>query len=219
MMQLYINTGIMSFLFLLVFGIAELAYIKLNLKVEITRKGVHIASGMLCLSFPDFIQNKWLVLALTVNFFILLTVSIKFDFLKSINKVDRKTYGSFLFPLTIFILYYTYQEVGSLVFYYLPLLIFAVSDPLGALVGKSYPIIKYTLFNQQKSLGGALAFFCSALIICFTYFYWFCILDFKTSIMLISVAVLATLAEGLSFKGTDNITVPLTVVLVLFLML
>jgi dolichol kinase len=214
--ELYINTAIMSGLFLMVFGLAELAYVKFKVKVEFTRKFVHIASGLLCMIFPVFIENKWLVLVLSTNFFILLLISIKFNFLKSINKVERKTYGSFLFPVTIFILYCFYDFTGQLFFYYLPLLIFALSDPMGALVGKKFPIETYTVFGGKKSWGGSLAFFVSALIICWGYFYVFNDFNVYHVILGTLIAFVGTIAEGVSSKGIDNVTVPLVVAFVLF---
>ncbi len=219
MNELYINTAITSLLFLVIFGVAELAYVKFSIKVEITRKFVHIGSGLLCLSFPFYIVNIWLVLLLSINFLVLLIISKKFNFLKSINNVDRKTYGSYLFPVTIFVMYSISTALDNLDFYFLPLLIFAISDPMGALVGKKYPIKKYTVFNQQKSLGGALAFFTSALLICFSYFYCFSTIDIITVILVLTISSLATITEGLSFKGTDNITVPLIVALIVYLFL
>jgi dolichol kinase len=216
MNQLYLNTAIMSGLFLLVFGLAEWAYLKLKIKVEFTRKFVHIASGMLCVSFPVFIQDKWLVLVLSTNFFILLLVSIKFNWLKAINKVERKTYGSFLFPVTIFVLYCFYDFSGELVYYYLPLLIFALSDPLGALVGKSYPLKSYILFGLSKSWGGSLVFFVSALIISLVYFGVFSDLTAYKIGIAFAIALLSAITEGISFKGIDNITVPVVVALILY---
>ena len=205
----------MSVLFLCIFGMAEFAYRKLNVKVEYTRKFVHIASGLMCLSFPYFIQNKWLVLVLAVNFFLLLLLSVKFKFLKGINNVERKTYGSFLFPLTIFVMYIIYQKLNNIDFYYLPLLIFAISDPLGALIGKSFPIKKYTLFQQQKSYGGSLAFLISALLIGVVYYKF----ESQFIINVITISILATITEAFSFKGTDNITVPLVVAITMYLFL
>jgi len=219
MNELYINTAVVSFLFLLIFGLAELAYVKLSVKVELTRKFVHFGSGILCLSFPFYIINSWLVLLLCVNFLLLLVISKKFNFLKSINNVERKTFGTHLFPVTIFVLYYLSIKFDSLDFYFLPVLIFAISDPISALVGKKYPIKQYTLFNQQKSLGGALSFFISSLIICLSYVYCFSNLDVMTLILVLTISLFATLTEGLSFKGTDNITVPLMVALILYLFL
>jgi len=219
MNELYINTAITSLLFLIIFGVAEWGYVKLKIKVEITRKFVHVGSGLLCLTFPYYIINSWLVLLLSINFLVLLIISKKFDFLKSINNVDRKTYGSYLFPITIYVLYSISIALDNLDFYFLPLLVFAISDPIGALIGKKYPIKKYTLFKQQKSLGGALAFFVSTLIISFGYFYCFLFIDVYTFLMLLTLSCVATLTEGLSFKGSDNITVPLAVALVLYLFL
>jgi len=216
---LYGHTIIMSLLFIVIFAIAEMGYHFLKLKVEITRKFVHIASGILCLTFPYYIQNKWLVLVLTVNFFLLLVISVKFNFLKSINGVERKTYGSFLFPFTIFILYCFYEFTDLKIYYYLPLLIFALSDPIGALIGKKYPLKKYSLFGQFKSVGGSLAFLVSAVIICLIYFNLFPITETNTIVLTLIIALVSTITEGISFKGTDNITVPLVVALVMFLFL
>ena len=56
MTEVWQHTIVISILFLAVFGIAELAYIKWKINVEYTRKFIHSVSGLMVLTFPTYIS-------------------------------------------------------------------------------------------------------------------------------------------------------------------
>ncbi|MBI3239032.1 MAG: phosphatidate cytidylyltransferase, partial [Flavobacteriia bacterium] len=58
----WINAAILSVSFLALFGIAELLYHFAHVKVELTRKLVHLGTGVLTLLFPLMLSNHWFVL-------------------------------------------------------------------------------------------------------------------------------------------------------------
>lgn len=210
-----LNTIILASSFLVLFGIAELLYHKFHVRAEITRKIVHIVTGLLTLLFPILLKNHWLVLFLCASFAIILILSLRFNFLKSINAIDRESVGAISYPFAVFGCYLAYEYSGyrgvyhyndqAYTFFYLPILILALCDPIAALIGKRWPIGKI----RNKTLMGSFAFFIVAFALSFI---------FTHSILLsIAIAIISTLAEAISPRGYDNITIPSSVLLVLFL--
>lgn len=200
---------VLAISFLALFGIAEILYHALHVKPEITRKFVHFSTGVITLLFPIFLKSHWYVLLLCSSFLIILILSLRFDLLPSINKIDRISRGSVSYPISVYGCFYVYTFFNNYIFFYLPILILAISDPLAALFGKRFPLGKYTLNKEQKTLAGSGAFFISALIISAlllggtTVVPWIGILGGA-----IVIAVLTTIAEALSQKGYDNVTIP-----------
>jgi CDP-diglyceride synthetase len=208
------------FAFLLLFLIGELAYHSLQSEVEISRKWVHIASGLLCLTFPIYINNHLLVMLLCVNFIFILLLSKHFYFLPSINKIDRKSYGSMLFPVSVYCCFLCFQYYNNQYFYfYLPILILAVCDPVAALVGKKWPLGKYKVGNDYKTLIGSMAFFVSCFLILLVSLSAFMPLNSLATIIMGSflIAMSTTLVEAFSRNGFDNLTIPSSVILCLIM--
>ena len=209
-------------LFLFIFLIAELLYHTMHVKVEVSRKLVHCCSGLVCMTFPIYLNNHWLVLALCINFIVLLVIGKRFRLLKSVNEIKRKSFGSLLFPISVYgsFLCFNYFD-GEYLYFYLPILVLAVCDPLAALVGKRWPFGKYKVGADFKTVTGSGAFFISGFAIIL-----FSLLQMNHSISILSavllslgIAALATVSEGLSTNGIDNFTIPATVILGLMLVL
>ncbi len=195
--------------FLLLFGIAEIMYHWGKIPVEITRKTVHIGTGLITLSFPIFLETHWSVLILTVSFVVILGLSKRFDLLKSINAIHRTSRGSVLYPIIIYVTYLSYVLFDDALFFYLPILILAICDPIAALAGKKWPLGKFSVFKETKTLVGSSGFFISALIITISFVIplrsdWIEI----TSITLIT-SLSTTIVEAVSQKGWDNLFIPI----------
>jgi|TARA_R110000737_G_scaffold151521_1_gene180822 phytol kinase len=232
-------TAIYSGAFLCLFVLGDILYHYLKLKVEVTRKFVHVFTGLICFTFPLFITAHWSVLFLTISFGLILILSIRFNLLKSINAVDRKTVGSYLFPVSIYVMYLFYALLGrgssdatSVVwesardlkgilsdkagmYYFLPLLVFSISDPLAAIVGQRWPYGKFSGKKDSKTLVGSLAFFGSSLFVTILFtVHQFSSLSYAILIALL-ISLATTIAEGVSQRGFDNLLVPLAAILVL----
>ena len=206
------------------FSLAEWMYHYKKIHVEITRKMVHIGSGLLTLFFPVFFKNQWWVLLLCCLFQLILVVSMNQGYLKSINAVKRKTYGSIVYPIVVYLVYLAWyysgsfldQTVKSYAYFYLPILIMAFCDPLATLVGRLYPLIKFERFN--KSLGGSLAFWTLAFLLsCFILLYspFFNMIDITW--VAIFIATIASVTELYSRKGLDNLFIPIAVLLAMYI--
>lgn len=213
-----IHTGYMALAFGTLFGSAELLYHRFHFKAELTRKYVHIFTGVLTMLFPLLIHNQWLILALCASFLFILLGSIKFNLLPSINGVDRVTRGSILYPIIVFSCYIFYIQQDQLVYYYIPILLLALCDPVAALVGKKWPWGRYTTLGYTKTLSGSFGFFVAAFITSYVLIWQ--LEDHPTSIFIIamSLALTTTIAEAFTHKGYDNLTIPASAILTLYLL-
>lgn len=210
----WINAALLSASFLALFGIAEVLYHFAHVKVELTRKLVHLGTGALTLLFPVMLSNHWFVLLLCGSFALILIVSLRFKLLPSINAIDRVSVGSLAYPASVYGCYLVFQaEHQHFGFFYIPILTLAICDPIAALAGKRWPLGKYTIGKDTKTLMGSGMFLLSAVAV---YAVTVSMLDSQTELQSIIfrgfiVATIACLAEAVSGKGTDNLTIPAAV--------
>lgn len=209
--------------FLVLFGMAEILYHTFRIKAELTRKFVHVFTGVLTLLFPVFLESHWSVLVLCTSFGVLLLLSLRFGWLSSINAIDRQSSGSLLYPVSVYLCFIFYQHNHyHLMYFYLPMLTLAVCDPLAALAGKRWPLRKFKVTGGHKSLMGCAVFFVSSTVL--TLSLYAClenVLPWNSEIfsIVLAVSVCSTVAEALSGNGWDNLSIPLAVMGVQGLML
>ena len=204
----------LSACFLGLFALSEIIHRITPTKVENTRKLVHFGTGILTLLFPVVLTSTWSVLLLCASFAVILLFSLKYKFLPSINAIDRESHGSILYPVAVFSCFvlYRYHE-NDLIFFYAPILILTISDPLAALFGKRWPLGKFSVGKDKKTLMGCTAFFCSALLVLVvTYSFFNPGISFDRVYQFVIIAGVTTLVEAISGKGIDNLTIPLSVV-------
>ena len=205
------NTIILASSFLLLFGIAEFIYHKLHVRAELTRKLVHVMTGLLTLLFPVMLNNHWLVLLLCTAFAVILVLSLRFNLLNSVNAIDRKSVGSLAYPVAVYGCYLAYEYGGKeYLFYYLPILTLAICDPIAAITGKRWPIGKYKVGKDNKTMMGSAMFLLSALVLSIAFG--------QNWLAALTIATVATLAEAVSPRGLDNISIPASVIGVLYLL-
>ena len=213
----FINSLILAALFAALFTLAELAYHLLKVKVELTRKFVHVGTGLLTFLFPNMIDNQWFVFYLCAIFAIVLMLSLKFNLLKSINAIERDSVGSIAYPISVYGCYLAYDFCDhNIIYFYLPILILAICDPIAALSGKKWPLGKFKVGNDYKTVVGSMMFFLSASVItsCF-------LMDYdsagKIFFIALSIAFISTISEAFSKRGYDNFFIPLSVLVSLFI--
>lgn len=202
--------------FLLLFSVAELLYHKLKVKVEITRKLVHMVTGLLALLFPVMLGNHWLVLLLSILFAIILFVSLRYKLLQSINAIDRDSVGSLAYPLAVYASYLVYDYFHQqYVYFYMPIVILAVCDPVAALSGKQWPLGKYSPAKESKTFMGSVMFFITAfvLILLLQQLLHSNADIYSKLITALIIALLASIAEAVTKKGYDNLAIPAAVII------
>jgi len=195
----------LSFAFILV--LCEFLY-KKGVQVEHTRKIAHSLSTLLCLSVPVCFSSNWYALLFVIGSFLILYIGKRNYFLKSIHSVKRKTYGAFLLPISIGIAYYVFVWQQDNMFFILPILILAISDPLACYFGTTY---KSKVLISNKTAIGTIVFFLTTLIICMTI-----LLQQSAELKFIGIAlgisVVVSAIELISPNGSDNLTIPLSVI-------
>jgi len=204
--------------------INELIYRRLNMEGEFTRKFAHLAATLATLPFPYIFPSHWYVLVLALVFGAFLFVTWRSRRLGSIHSIERKSWGSYLLPLSIYLTFMISDLTGNKFIYILPMLILAVCDPLAAILGMSIKKMngQIKIFGKPilKTWVGSGAFFILSFVISLIALYLHLeVLDLKTFWLALAVAIAGTLAELVSWRGADNLTVPLSVVLVLLLFL
>ncbi|WP_417611714.1 hypothetical protein [Owenweeksia hongkongensis] len=211
-------TLILACSFLLLFTVSEILYHFAKVEAEKTRKLVHVGTGLLTLLFPILLTNHWSVLLLCSSFLVILLLSLRFDLLKSINKIDRVSRGSLIYPFVVYILFLAFSSYDQLLFFYLPVVVLAVSDPLASLAGKCWPYGKYRLKNETKTLVGSTMFFASAFVISVLLIAGFTELQTSEIIMLsILVSIITALVEAVSYRGYDNLFIPMSALAILMM--
>lgn len=204
--------------FLALFGLSELIYRKTGTETEITRKMVHVLGGIICILFPFIFTEVWPVAVLAALFVGIIWFSKRKGYLPSIHKVERHTQGSYLYPMAILLCFWVYILNGSILYFFIPVIILAVSDPSAAFFGKLFPYGKYTFWRETKTLLGSLAFFFSAVVIVIICLHYERLPIIKNWEFITIVALSGSLAEGLGRRGEDNIWIPMAVIAAMRLM-
>ena len=209
------------FIFLI---INELIYKRLGMEGEFTRKFAHFAATLATLPFPYIFPSHWYVLVLALIFGLFLLVTWRNRQLGSIHSIERKSWGSYLLPLSIYLTFLISDLTGNKFIYILPMLILAVCDPLAAILGMNIKKMNgmINIFGKpilKTWIGSGTFFILSFVISLIALYLHLAVLDLKTFWLALSVAITGTLAELISWRGIDNLTVPLSVALVLLLFL
>ncbi|MNT52012.1 Cytidylyltransferase family protein [compost metagenome] len=165
-----------------------------------------------------FFDNVYIAIIGPLSFTILNYISCKKDLIKIMEREEEQKdgYGTVYYALSLLILaictfgIFNNPDVGLVA-----VLTMAFGDGFAALVGKNIKSKKYYVKGTEKSIAGSSAMFIISAILVGTYLFmagsglWFA----KTII----ITAIVTLLEAISIKGTDNITVPLSVYLMICL--
>jgi len=173
---------------------------------ELKRKIIHIGIGPLIpiARFLEIDQN--LALFFTGIISILVLTNYMFKILPTIEDVERKSYGTLFYCLSLFILISLFwdKDPYSLIAGFF---IMTFGDGLAGLIGKTFNSRSWFFLKQKKSLIGTLTMFLTSLIIVSSLGY-----THQNSLNLnyFTIALLATFLEQISILGIDNFIVPIT---------
>src|SRR5690625_1129812 len=198
----------------------EWYYRHLGIKGEYSRKFAHITATLATLPFPYIIPSHWYILALALIFFVVLYLTQRSTFLNSIHDIRRHSIGSYLLPVSIYLTFLISSKLDSKILFILPMLILAICDPVAAITGmhvrKHNKNIKIAGYTLQKTWLGSAGFLVSSFIITIIALYLHLgALNLKTIYISLMVGAGGTLAELVSWRGSDNLTIPLSVLLIL----
>jgi phytol kinase len=187
-----------------------------KLSNEFSRKIIHIAVGHWIFIALYYFENWYIAIIGPIVFILINFVSYKFTIFKAME-LDEKNPGTIYYPISLAVctvLAYSQQPV--LILPYLGIMAMAWGDGMAAVIGKKYPI-KQIL--PGKSVGGALTFFIFTFAACLVYLFIETMNLSLGSILVYALiaAVIGGIIEVLSPKNLDNLTVPIILGLIGFL--
>ncbi|MBN1352932.1 DUF92 domain-containing protein [candidate division KSB1 bacterium] len=191
---------------------------------EATRKVVHIATGLLIAATPLLIKSRTPLLLIAAAFAIVNAFAIRFNFLKGMHSTNRHTYGTVFYPLAFILLLLLFWENHKAVLI-ISVLIMAIADALAAIVGENIAHQHhYNLIGERKSIEGSITMFAATLGITFSglklggIYNGYEITTAQCLWTAVIVGIIAVVTEALSRKGSDNLSVPLSVGFILHFM-
>ncbi len=200
-----------------VFGILVLGEVLRHKKVlrhaEAARKFVHILTGVFVATGP-FFMSIGAIQILSVLVMLVVIASKRLHIFKAIHGVGRQTAGEVLFPISIF-LCATFAQSDWI--YAAAVLHLSLADGLAATIGvRHLKRFSYKVFGQTKTVIGTATFFiCSLLITAAVMIFAPNDYVLTTQAIILLLPVTATLIENLAVYGTDNVLVPMYVILML----
>lgn len=189
---------------------------------EASRKFIHIMLANWWIIAMIFFDNIWIAGILPALFIIINYASYKFDIIKSMERDDdsgeEKTLGTVFYAVSLLIVVMLcFGFFKNTIIGLVGILVMGYGDGFAAIAGKSIKSKEFTILGGKKSLAGCSTMLIISLIIiscALAYFnvqYWY--------IKSIIIAIVATIFEAISVKGTDNLTVPILTTLMVWMVL
>ena len=176
-----------------------------------SRKVIHITVGIAVSLTPYIFTYNHQPVFLAFIFFLINFYTHRNNSLKSIHSIKRESYGTIFFPISYLLLaslFWDYPKHLTISFF-----ILAVADPFAFIIGRNVKgKISYNILGDHKTMQGSIAMFTCSLIIILTlsiHFFNQWDVGYKLiAAIIISFAV--TIAEAFSYKGSDNLSIPIT---------
>ena len=198
-------TGILLYLFA-IFLISIVFKKYNNDSKEIVRKIIHIGIGPLIpiARYLKIDQNAALIFTGIISLMVLINYTYKL--FPTIEDVERKSYGTLFYCLSLFILIYLFWDKDPYALI-TGFFIMTFGDGLAGLIGKSFNSKSWIFFKQKKSLYGTMTMFLTSLIVVFSIGY---AQQNSFNLNFFTIAFFATLLEQFSVLGIDNFIVPIS---------
>ena len=172
---------------------------------EALRKIIHIGMGPL-IPIAQYLQiDQKSALTFTAIISILIFLNYSYKFFPSIEDVDRKSFGTLFYCISLFILIFFFWEKDPYALM-AGFFIMTFGDGLAGLIGKNLKSKNWIFFKQKKSLFGTATMFLTSLLVVCSLAY---IQKYNFNINLLMIAFIATTLEQFSVIGIDNFLVPL----------
>jgi phytol kinase len=176
----------------------ELLKRKRKVSSEITRRLIHIFSGLYTVLDYFLLPAAWFIALITLSL-IVMAISQRYGWFSSIHDVKRRTYGEIFLPIGTLLTYAISQGRPEIFIPSIFIMTFADS-----FAGLTSDLLK----KERKVFQGSIVFFVVA----------FLLLVENTALSLGHIwlaALVVTLVERFSPLGTDNATVPVATALLL----
>ncbi len=215
--------GSVALLAIVLWGVSQLAKL-LDLGAEVSRKLIHISLGLYCLMFPLVFGAAWEVGAtcgLALLVFLAARGSARSSLGAGLHAVARKSYGELLFAASVALLFWLkdghfvsismhHKAPPGPVLYVLPILILTLCDAASALVGSRYGRRTFRIEEGSKSVEGVVVFAVTAWLLSLIVILLMTDIGRGEAVLLAFItAVFGALLEGASWRGLDNLFIPL----------
>lgn len=183
---------------------------------EASRKFIHILLGFWWIFPMIFFTNVYIAVIGPLSFVVINYLSCKTNLIKIMEREEEDGYGTVYYAVSLLILtiltlgIFNNPDVG-----FIAVLTMALGDGFAALIGKNVNSKKYYINGNQKSIAGSITMFLISAILIGGY-----LLMAGTGLWILKtilIATIVTIVEAISIKGTDNITVPISVYLMMIL--
>ena len=172
---------------------------------ELLRKIIHIGVGPL-IPLAKFLEiNQTLAQYIAALVSLLVLINYIYRLFPIIEDIDRKSFGTLFYCLSLFILVSFFWDKDPLSLF-AGVFIMTFGDGLAGLLGKNFKSKSWIIFNQKKSLIGTATMFLVSLIITGSLAYFG---SHEISFFIPLIALLATTIEQFSIAGIDNLFVPI----------
>ena len=177
---------------------------------EVQRKLVHVGVGIYAMLLPLVLDKGAFILFAVLALAALLVLRSPWAGKRagaSLHSVERRSWGDLLFLVAVTVLFV--RAPGDPALYLLPIAVLTLSDAAAAVVGTEYGRRRFGAGDRLKSMEGTVAFFVVTWMVAMT------ILVAATDVPRVNTVLLATVVaafaaqvEAESWKGLDNLFVP-----------
>jgi len=189
----------------------------LQIGAEVQRKMIHVGTGLYALTLPWLFPDRWPVYVLIgVTLIVMLVLRLPGSRLgHTLHGVERQSYGDLLLAVSVGLCLFLAGD--DLHLYVLPIAVLTLADAAAALTGSTYGTKFFRVEDGQKSIEGSAMFFLLTLLISII-----CLMLMTglppMNIIVISmmVAGFGTLVEAASWRGFDNLFLPLGLLIFLW---
>ena len=197
----------------IVLALAEMIRNKQGWPPESTRQFVHVLIGMIVALTPFLFESNIQLISLSSLFIAINWFMLRSEKFASMHATARKSYGTVYFPFAVLILAFFWWDKP--ISFILTVLVLAIADPIAAYMGAKGRTIYYP-WRDKKSRRGSLAMFGATFLIIMlgtdllariygaSFFIPFPVLLGLS----LFTAFSAALAESISFRGSDNLSIP-----------
>lgn len=215
-MNEFISLLVLAFLTIVLFVLFEILARKNIISASISRKLLHISTGLIVVFVPFVINSFYLVLSIGIAFSIANFILIKKHLLKQINDPQSENLGIFYYPLSFLIGVLLFWNVNKYLLS-LSFFIFSIGDALAAIIGSSSKSKYLTHFTKEpKTFNGFISFVLSSFILMwilkislwnkFNFIHYD---NWSFAFIAFTLSLIGGITEAISTKGSDNLTLPL----------
>jgi phytol kinase len=201
-------------------GLTYAARRRCALQPELSRKIMHLALGASALAFPWLFHSAWppvAIAVMTIGVLVVLRSGVLgADASTVVHGIDRRSEGDLYFPLAAAMAFILAR--GDMVVYSIPLLTLTLADSVAAVVGRRFGRTRFPTLDPRarKSVQGSLSFLVVAFLATYMWLLVFASAGpIKALLIALVFGIHVTLIEAASWRGLDNLFVPVVGLLLL----